>query len=450
MNMKNKKTFLLTAFVFALILLSFYNPHMAFAQKKGNKVIIYFFWGDGCPHCEHEKPFLEKLKQNYPQVEIKAYETWHNKENLKLYFQLGQAFGVKELSVPATFLGDNVWRGYNDTIAQQIEAKVKNCIEHGCVDAITKINEFFPGEGIVPYFPRAKDIGPEEEAVVKLPIFGKIDASKISLPVFTVILGGLDGFNPCAFFVLLFLLGMLIQARSRARMLAIGGAFIAVSGAVYFVFMAAWLNLFLLIGQLRMITWIAGIIALVISLVNIKDFFFFKKGVSLTIPDKAKPKLFTRMSRLAKSSSLVPMITGTIILAIAANTYELLCTAGFPMVFTRALTLHKLSNLQYYLYLALYNLVYIVPLAVIVIIFTLTLGARQLTEWQGRVLKLISGLMMFGLGLVLLVRPAFLNNLFVAAGLLLLTLLITGIIVLITRVIDKRTKGLEIPSNGNK
>lgn len=196
----------------------------------------------------------------------------------------------------------------------------------------------------------------------------------------------------------------------KKKMLLIGSVFVFFSGFIYFLFMAAWLNLFLVMGQVEIITKIAGSIAVVIAAINIKDFFVFKKGISLTIPDTAKPKLFDRMRKLLKSTSIVSILIGTAILAIAANAYELLCTAGFPMVFTRILTLNNLSTVSYYLYLAVYNLIYIVPLTIIVIIFTVTLGKKNLTEWQGRMMKLVSGTMMLGLGGVLLFNPAILSN----------------------------------------
>jgi hypothetical protein len=189
----------------------------------------------------------------------------------------------------------------------------------------------------------------------------------------------------------------------------------------------------MLTGSLSVITIAAGAIALAVASINIKDFFFFRKGVSLSIPESAKPKLFERMRTLLKSTSLISLLTGTVVLAIAANTYELLCTAGFPMVFTRVMTLQRLPASTYYLYLALYNLVYVIPLLIIVVAFTITLGARKLTEWQGRKLKLISGLMMLFLGLVLLIRPALLTNVLAAAGMLASALLLSWVIISLTR-----------------
>jgi hypothetical protein len=285
-----------------------------------------------------------------------------------------------------------------------------------------------------------KEIPAQEDKIITLPFLGRIDTSKMALPVLTIILAGLDGFNPCAFFVLFTLLSILLYAGSRKRMFLIGGTFVFFSGFVYFLFMSAWLNIFLLIGEFKIITIIAGITALIIAGINIKDFFFFKKGVSLVIPEKVKPKLFERMRNLLKATSIQSMMMGTIVLAIAANTYELLCTIGFPMVFTRVLTSHGLPTLKYYLYLIFYNVIYVIPLLFIVLVFSITLGAKKLTEWQGQVLKLISGLMMLGLGLVMLISPALLSNIFVAVGLLAVTLASAGIIIFIKKKIIYKTK----------
>jgi hypothetical protein len=245
---------------------------------------------------------------------------------------------------------------------------------------------------------------------VNLPFVGTVDAQAFSLPVLTVVLAGMDAFNPCAFFVLLFLLSLLVHARSRTRMAIVGGTFVLFSGIVYFVFMAAWLNVFLFAGELRVITFIAGLLALTVAALNIKDYFWFKAGPSLSIPDAAKPGLFKRMREVVTTGNMGPMLASTILLALVANSYELLCTAGFPMVYTRALTLANLESWQHYAWLAAYNVIYVIPLLAIVIVFTKTMGARKLSETEGRLLKLISGFMMLGFGLVLLLAPNLLTN----------------------------------------
>jgi hypothetical protein len=250
--------------------------------------------------------------------------------------------------------------------------------------------------------------GPTER--IEIPWLGSLDPPGYSLPVMAVVLGSLDAFNPCAFFVLLFLLSLLVNSRSRKRMLLIGGLFVTVSGLVYFAFMAAWLNLFQLLGGVQAITLAAGLIAVAIGLINIKDYFRMRQGLSLSLTEDHKSRLFNRMRRLLGTDHTPTLLLGTLALAVAANSYELLCTMGLPMVFTRILTLEQLPALQYYAYLALYNLVYVMPLVIIVGLFVVTMGRRKLSEAEGRFLKLLSGVMMGGLGLVLVISPDLLSQ----------------------------------------
>ena len=269
----------------------------------------------------------------------------------------------------------------------------------------------------------------DQAEIVELPFVGATNARELSLPVLTLVLAGCDAFNPCAFFVLLSLLSLLIHARNRWRILIIGGVFVLFSGLFYFLFMAAWLNVFFLAGNLQWITVLAGVLAVVIAAINIKDYFYFRRGISLSIPEQAKPGLFERMRHLVDSAGMIPMLAGTLALAVAANSYELLCTAGFPMVFTRVLTLNDLPTASYYGYLALYNVIYIVPLAAIVGVFTVTLGRRKLSEMEGRTLKLLSGVMMLLLGLIIMVAPELLQNVVTAIGILVGALTVTAAIV---------------------
>jgi hypothetical protein len=265
----------------------------------------------------------------------------------------------------------------------------------------------------------------QRQAPVQLPLLGSLDPHSLSLPAFTLVLAGLDSFNPCAFFVLLFLLSLLVHARSRRHMLLVGVTFVFFSGLVYFLFMAAWLNLFMVFGELAWITTLAGLVAVAIALINIKDFFWLHRGISLSIPEHAMPRLHRRVRNLMYTGRLPALLLGTVMLSLAANSYELLCTAGFPMVFTRILTINELAPSAYYGYLLLYNVVYIIPLLLIVSAFSLTLGAHKLSVRGGRLLKLLSGLMMLELGLVLVMAPALLNNAGIAMLLLCVALLLT-------------------------
>lgn len=383
------------------------------STKPEGEVTLHFFWGEGCPHCARAKPFLADLQRKHPGLKVKSYEVFSDRKNIDILMAMAKERGIEPTGVPVIIIGSQATEGFSDDKARAIERQVSA--------------EMAARETTAP-----PATAPATEAIT-IPGICTVDPAALSLPAFTLVIALLDSFNPCAFFVLLFLLSLMVHAHSRNRMALVGGTFVFFSGFVYFVFMAAWLNLFLLAGTLAAVTKAAGIIALGVAVINIKDFFFFEKGISLVIPEEKKPKLFERMRHLVHAGSLPSMLGGTVFLAVAANSYELLCTAGFPMVYTRLLTLRALSPHEYYLYLTFYNLVYVVPLAIIVGIFTATLGSRKLTEWQGRVLKLLSGVMMLMLGLVILLKPTLLNNAVASIALLAAALAITAIIAVAAR-----------------
>lgn len=411
---------LVNVLIVLLIVLSVIGA-VSSTDPKG-EVTLHFFWGEGCPHCAKAKPFLDDLQLKHPGLQVRAYEVFSDRKNIDILMAMAKERGFEPpTGVPVIIIGDHVIEGFSDDKAKAIERQVS---------AEMAARETRAPPAAVP---------PAEETIT-IPGICTVDPAALSLPIFTVIIASLDSFNPCAFFVLLFLLSLLVHAHSRRRMALVGGTFVFFSGFIYFVFMAAWLNLFLMAGTLAAVTTAAGIIALVVAIINIKDFFFFEKGISLVIPEDKKPKLFERMRHLVNAGSLPSMLAGTVVLAVAANSYELLCTAGFPMVYTRLLTLRALPPAEYYLYLALYNLVYVIPLALIVGIFTATLGSRKLTEWQGRVLKLLSGTMMLMLGLVILLEPTLLNNALASLVLLAAALTLTAIIAVVARWIEGQTE----------
>lgn len=408
-----------------------YSPEIKLdSPKRGHeRVIIYFFEGKGCPFCEKEKVYLKELKNKYKNLEIKEYEVWHNRENAMLMARILQSYGLQPQGVPVTFVGDKVFVGFSDETKGDLKKAIERCFSVKCPDPYERIKD---PSNIKPQ-DEMKGSTNEELTNIRLPLVGNIDTKSMSLPILTVTIAGLDSFNPCAFFVLFALLGLLAHAGSRKRVLMIGGTFVFFSGFIYFIFMAAWLNLFIFMGNVGGITTLAGIVSVLISLINIKDFFAFKKGISLTIPESAKPNLFDKMRRLMRSTSSISILLGTVVLAITANSYELLCTAGFPLVYTRILTLNGLSTSTYYSYLVLYNLVYVIPLLTIVVAFTFTLGKKKLSEREGRLLKLLTGIMMFELGSLLLLKPELLNNVLVSVGLLVGAIVVTLIAALLTK-----------------
>lgn len=381
------------------------------------QVQLYFFWSLTCPHCTAAHPYISAIPHQRAWVRLHELELSRNAGNVAYFQSLAAQAGGEAAAVPSFIFCGEMLSGWDGPEGMGVELlrRLDECHARSV-------------EGAPPMPAVARG-----DARIQVPLLGRVDASGFLLPVLTLVLAGLDAFNPCAFFVLLFLLSMLAHQKSRARMVLIGGIFVGVSGLMYFAFMVAWLNVFQVFGHLAWITLAAGVLAVLVGAVNVKDFFRFGKGLSLSIPEARKPDIFRRARRILAADNLPAMIAATILLAVAANFYELLCTAGFPMVYTRLLTLADLPAIGRYAYLAAYNLVYVMPLLAIVVAFARTLGARKLSEREGRLLKLMSGLMMLELGALLLFAPERISQAGIAFGLMAVALAATALAARLTR-----------------
>lgn len=376
-------------FVLAALVALLLAPAVTMAAER---VEMRVFFSRNCLHCEEARPVVETLARQRPWLDVLWLEV-SDPANAARYEaeagRLGQAAGY----VPAFLFCDEMHVGFSRSTGMVLASRLDAC--HA----------------------GAAGSSPEEPVVV--PWLGRVDAAALSLPLLTVVLAAADSFNPCAFFVLLSLLSLMVNARGRARMAMVGGTFVAVSGLAYFAFMAAWLTLFLVASALPWVTAAAGLLALAIGLLDLKDAIApALGGASLSIPKAARAGLFERMRGLVAARSGWAALAGTVALAVVANAYELLCTAGFPMVYTRLLTLRLGPDGPHWVWLAFYNLVYVLPLAAIVAVFVATLGRRKLAEGEGRALKAGAGTMMAAMGALLLVAPDRLQDPLTAAALL--------------------------------
>jgi hypothetical protein len=244
---------------------------------------------------------------------------------------------------------------------------------------------------------------------IDVPGFGYVRVRDLGLVAFTLLIGLVDGFNPCAMWVLVFLLSVLVTVKDRRKIAAIAVTFVVVSGLAYFTFMAAWLNLFLLVGIARPLQVALGLLAIVVGVINVKDFFAFKRGISLSIPESAKPGIYDRVRQIVTARYISVAISLSVVLAVLVNIVEILCTAGLPALYTQILTVQQLPVWQNYAYLALYNLAYMFDDTLMVSAFLITLSHRKMREAEGRWLKLVSGCVVLALGLIILFRPNWLQ-----------------------------------------
>ena len=350
---------------------------------------IEMFTREGCPYCAAALEFLEQLERQRPGLGIEVRDVQEDPQALERLVTLARQHGVEQVGVPAFHVRGRLVIGFAgpETTGAALQALLEGPVA-GAAGA--------PG--------RAR--GADE--TVEVPFIGRVSVGELGLPAFTIVLGLLDGFNPCAMWVLLFVLSLLVNLHDRVKMAVIGGTFVLVSGVVYFAFMAAWLNLFLLVGVSRAAEVALGLIAAVIGVLNLKDFVAVGRGPSLAIPASARPAIYARVRAVVTAEHPGAALGGVIVLAVLVNVVELLCTAGFPAVYTRILTLRELPAWQYYGYLALYNVAYVLDDGLMLTLAVVTLSRRKLQERAGRWLKLVSGGVMLGLGAVLITRPSWL------------------------------------------
>lgn len=347
---------------------------------------LTFYWGTGCPHCEEAQPFIRSLEQGGG-LAVELVEIRQSAAGRDRFLADVERLGISAPGIPLFVLGDRHVMGFQRGATEE---RIRAMIHDAAAGR-----------------PESAE---EATRSIDLPFFGKIDAGAYSLPALALLVGLVDGINPCAMYVLVAMMGILLHVRSRKRLLLFGGAFVLMSGVVYFVFMTAWLNLFQLTGLARWITVVLGMALVVMGLINLKEIFWFKKGVSLMIPEKAKPGLFRRMRGVAAAASLPAALVGIATLALLVNLIELGCTLGLPAVFTRILSLRTdVSTAGRYGYLALYNVAYVVPLATIVIVYASTLHRLTLSERGAKALKLVSGALLVGFGALFLVAPEMLQ-----------------------------------------
>jgi hypothetical protein len=371
-------------------------PARAQLAAPPTPVEVEIFVRDGCPFCADAKRFLARLQAERPGLVVTVRDIWRDPAAMSRLQSLmamrpGLAPGVPAIHVRGElvigFAGEETTGAYVRYLITGADGFVAPRPEVDGRSSIARPQE-------------------PEPAVIELPWIGKrVSLEEVGLPLFTIVIGLLDGFNPCSMWVLILMISMLAAVGDRKRMLAIAGTFVLVQGIAYYVFMAAWLNLFLLIGLSRASEIVLGAIALAAGAVNVKDFVAFGRGVSLSIPASAKPGIYQRIRRLMNEQSLAMAIGGTIVLGILVQIVELVCTSGLPALYTRILTLRQLDPWHYYGYILLYNLMYMVDDVMVLAIGVVTLSQHRLQEKEGRLLKLVSGLVMIGLG-IYLVLPA--------------------------------------------
>ena len=397
-----KNLSLIPYLLLACLFLGWTQPQPAHAKEK--TITIYLFWTEGCPHCAHEKEFLTRLHREDPHIKVEALELSGSRDNQELFQKVGKFFNADVSGVPFTVIGLQYVLGWQDesTTGQAIAAAVAAERHRGAPDIVAPLQV-----GLSPPLPSA----PKPQAVpetLTAPLLGQINLKYLSLGLITVIIGALDGFNPCALWVLIFLINLLLAMEDRKKMWILGSAFITASGAVYFLFMTAWLNLLVFIGFIFWIRIAIGLLALFAGGYNLKEYLTDSAGVCKLSHGTRRQRTMTRLKEIIATRKFWLALGGIVLLAFMVNLVELICSAGFPVVYLQILSLTPLPFWQYYLYLLLYIMIFMLDDIIVFVVAMLTFQLMGVTTQYKRFSNLIGGVLMLVIGVLLIFKPGWL------------------------------------------
>jgi len=383
--MNKKIFFIVIALAFLLI------PFKAEAKE----LTINLFYGKECPHCEDEQKFLDTLKKQYgDNIEIKKFEVWHDSDNNDLLTKVRKSLKNEDTGVPYTVIGTYGFTGYSADTADKIRNLVKDNIKEPIPDIIDDVKA---GKEI-------SEIKKIDNNDVTVPILGKVDAKTVSLPLLAVVIGLADGFNPCAMWVLLFLISMLLGMKNRKRMWMLGITFILTSAVMYTLFMVAWLHIAASAMQQVILRTLIALVAIIAGAYNLNKYFKEPDGCMVT-NKKQRKQIFEKIKKFTKEKSLILALVGVITLAITVNLVELACSAGLPLLFTSVLAINDLNTFEYGLYIFIYIFFFLIDDIIVFLIAMKTTEVTGLSTKYGKYSSLIGGVLMLLIGALLILKP---------------------------------------------
>lgn len=392
------------------------------------EVTLTLFWGDGCPNCEAERDYLDDLQKDNPGLRVEQFEVWKNSSNRSRFEQAGERLGFTASAVPTTILAERVWIGFTAAIRDDITRTVGVALRG---EPIPKGLYGRAGEGTCANGEICKTED-TSKAEVDVPFVGRVDVGDKSLVVSTLVIGFVDGINPCSLWAISILLAIVIRTGSRRRVLAIGAAFLTVTAAMYAMYMAGMYSALTFVDYIHSIQLVVGIVAGIAGLIAVKDYFWFGRGVSLAIPESSKPGLYKRMRAIAGHRNLLLALGATVLLAVAVSLLETPCTAGFPLLWTGLLASHHVGFVGSVLLYVLYMIPFLIDEFIVFVLAVTTMRATKLQEKHGRLLKLVAGTIMLALAATMIFTPQVMEDVLGATLVFAVAVAVAGVVHLVT------------------
>ena len=386
-------------FLFLVLTLILLLPISISAKEKVN---LYLFHSETCMHCQAEIEYLKDLEKDYDNLKVHLYEVDRHKDNQAKMIKVKEKLDIDSPNVPFTVIGNYYYIGFSDGIGDGIKELVEKFSNEKEVNVVKPILE----DKEVP------DVEILNGEIKTIKIFGKdVNPAKLSLPVLSIVLGAIDGFNPCAMWVLIFLISMMFNMKDRKKMWCLGITFLVTSAVIYLIFMFAWLGVTTsLLTKVEWFKYLIASVALIGAFVNLKSFYnSVKKGSGCeVVDDKKRKKIFDRIKKITNEKNFIFALIGVMILAVSVNVIELACSAGIPVLFTNVLALNNISNFETCLYILIYIFFFLIDDIIVFVIAMLTLNIKAISTRYTKYSHLIGGIIMLIIGLLMLFKPSWL------------------------------------------
>lgn len=376
------------------------------AGVSAKEITIHLFYSSTCPHCAEEKEYLNELINEKDNIKLDMYEVTTNKENSDLLDLVKQSFNCTSDGVPYTVIGEVGLLGFSSNTKSQIVHFVEKYQTEDYIDVVEAVKE----KGNAINLDKIEETKKEQYEKVTIPFLGEIESKKVSLPLISIIIGLIDGFNPCSMWILIFLISMLIGMNNKKRMISLGLIFLITSAFVYMGIMLSWLEILKMIVNQSYMQIIIGLVAIVAAIWNLYSYY---KGTKKetgceVVNDNKRKKIMTRIKKFTSEKSFILATIGVIALAISVNLIEFACSAGWPIVFANILEINNLTNIESFIYILIYIFFFLLD---DIIIFTIAMISFKITGISNKYSKyshLIGGILMLIIGLLMLFAPSIL------------------------------------------
>ena len=389
-------------FIKLLLVLILFIPIMLFAEEK--TINMYLFYGDGCPHCKELEEFLGPYLKENKDIKLYKYELWYNEENVKLYEEVHNLLNDKSSGIPYLVIGTTSSTGfYKESTPNTIINTVnfyRNTKYKDTVGIFLGVSEEEEETEEIEYEEKEKDI----------PIIGKKDVTSFPLIASAIIIGLVDGFNPCAMWILIFLISMLLGLKDKKRRYALGISFLGASALVYFLFLISWLNLAVYLNKLVYIRVDIAAIAIIFGVISISRFTksLFQDDGCEVVDSTNRKRIINAIKKIVKEKSFFLALLGVVLLAFGVNVIELLCSLGLPVMFSEILALNEVGNTMKIVYSLIYVFFFLIDDIIIFVIAMKTLEIKAISNKFGKYAHLIGGIIMLLIGFLMVYKPEWL------------------------------------------